>query len=217
MPQYTAAQQVTATTPVNANGTTEIAPPGYWVVTAVGGSLQVVDPTTFGQYWSPAGGPSNTTTPFVVSAPAGTTGAALDVQVGGVHVLQVGTQLGGRIAGTVQEGVKDLAVYFGVGPNGDSSRVVFATPPGNPNWEIDNLGGTGLRIFAVGGSFGGNNATALTIRDDSARVQFLNPIQMDAPNQTVAPGAGGAGALPATPAGYVQVFIGMASHLMPYY
>ncbi len=164
-------------------------------------------------------GPATVPTSLAVNAPAGTTGPVLDVAVGGAPVFQAGAQLGGRIAGTVQEGVKDLAVYFGVGPNGDSSRVVFAHPAGSPNWEIDNVGpeygNAGMRFFANGAGF--PHTTALILRSDSGRAEFANPIQMDAPNQTAAPGAGAAAALPATPAGYVQVYIGTTAQWVPFY
>ena len=52
---------------------------------------------------------------------------------------------------------------------------------------------------------------------DNAGVRFTGTVRMDVATGTTAPSAGGAGALPATPAGYMTINVGGTDRKIPYY
>lgn len=63
--QYASAQQVSVPTRVIVQGELEIAPPQYWVVVMLDGTVQIVSPGDFAQYYSG---------PATVGAPGGVVG-----------------------------------------------------------------------------------------------------------------------------------------------
>ena len=90
-----------------------------------------------------------------------------------------------------------------------------------------HLGNSGIRIQAASG-FLYSTADSIFFRDSTlaqlgnadryAGWQLNGAIQLVNPGTTtVAPGAGGAGALPATPAGYVTITIAGVARKLPYY
>lgn len=138
--------------------------------------------------------------------------------------------IAGGVGVLLQSGASKAMVISG-------SEITYTDNSGNTNnillrgnspvWSGFNLGTSGhLSVFNTGDIFAILRNTAgivleiLNTANTGPAITFANSGVMDlhiAPTSTASPSAGGAGALPATPAGYVTIQIGGVDHSLPYY
>lgn len=98
-----------------------------------------------------------------------------------------------------------------MGSTGAGQSAGFTTQStGSPEIDFDHRGTTNTGVWNFRNGTGGATVVVKILAD--GRVDFHN-----VPNTTTAPGAGGAGALPATPAGYMTIQVGGADKKVPFY
>lgn len=137
--------------------------------------------------------------------PTTVTQRIIDLAYGGHPPSEIANLMGVSEA-AVQTALRDTskAPTGGVAPGSINQRAVDLAYGGHPIPQIANL--TGLTENQVRG-----------LLQDTAQTPSQSETALTGVSSTTAPGAGGAGALPATPKGYLTVRVNGTDQKLPYY
>jgi hypothetical protein len=198
---------------------------GADVRNAVGANGIVVSGNISSPYATISLGPG----PIVISTPAGTVAVTINGAAGQQALIVNGSETvvgtAGLTALTVKasNGQSDIDIWAGA-PNGGALVQGYNSTGATRTGYLDFISGTGGGGGAtevaldLDGSTANDWLTMVTgggrsVRVDGTGAFFLLRVA----TTTTAPAAGGAGALPATPAGYFTIGIGTTARKVPYY
>lgn len=110
------------------------------------------------------------------------------------------------------------AVKLDVGTSGDAAATMLRMQSGGFATTVshDTIATVIANNSAARGIALAPNGTTRLLADNSG-VRITGTVRMDVATQTTSPSAGGAGALPATPAGYMTINVGGTDRKVPYY